>query len=116
MGISLSDFDAVQTDVPVVAKFKPSSNFNISDYHRAGGVPATLAEIRRFLHLDETLAMGGTLGDFLREYDIGRTDRNIIREGTDPFFNDGCRPASCGKQESADNYFLFWLYYNSLAL
>lgn len=90
MGISLSDFDAIQTDVPVVAKFKPSSNFNISDYHRAGGVPATLAEIRRFLHLDETLAMGGTLGDFLRGYDIGRTDRNVIREGTNPFFNDGC--------------------------
>lgn len=90
MGISLSEFDEIQKNVPVVAKFKPSSRFNISDYHRAGGVPATLAEIRDFLHLEEKLAMGGTLGDFLDLYDTSRTDRNVIRMKADPLSSDGC--------------------------
>lgn len=58
---TLKDFDALQSSVPVIAKFKPSASFNINDFHRAGGVPAVLQTIREHLDLDTELAMGGTL-------------------------------------------------------
>ena len=45
VGLTLREFDEIQKDIPVVAKFKPSSKYNISDYHKAGGVGATLMAI-----------------------------------------------------------------------
>ncbi len=87
--IGLREFDEIQKDVPVVAKFKPSSKYNISDYHKAGGVGATLKAIRRFLHEDAKLVTGGTLGEFLDRYDRP-VDREIIHTADDPLYPDGC--------------------------
>ena len=44
--MDLKEFDAIQEQTPVIAKFKPSSPYNLTDYHRAGGVPGTLNAIR----------------------------------------------------------------------
>ena len=46
MGIpmDLAAFDAIQRDVPCVAKFKPSSKFNMYDYYKAGGVGAAMTD------------------------------------------------------------------------
>ncbi len=49
--LDLKKFDEIQSSVPVVAKFKPSAEKNISDYHRAGGVLALLSTIRPHLDL-----------------------------------------------------------------
>ena len=87
--ISLSDFDRLQHDVPVIAKFKPSSKYNINDYHKAGGVRATLKAIQSHLSLDEKLAAGGTLGEALESY-AGKIDTNIIHGEDDPLYPDGC--------------------------
>ncbi len=91
MGIDLSlrEFDEIQKDIPVIAKFKPSSKYNISDYHRAGGVGATLKAIERHLNLGAKLAMGGTLGDYLEGFDR-RVDPEIIHSEDDPLYPDGC--------------------------
>ena len=91
MGIplGLAEFDEIQKDIPVIAKFKPSSPYNISDYHRAGGVGATLLSIRRHLNLNAKLATGGTIGEFLDRYH-GRIDRQIIHTEDDPLYPDGC--------------------------
>ena len=65
MGIEmdLSRFDEIQKKVPCVAKFKPSSRYNIYDYYKAGGVGATMKAIREHLNPDCRLAMGGTVGE-----------------------------------------------------
>lgn len=91
MGIDLSigKFDEVQADVPVVAKFKPSSKYNMLDYHNAGGVGATLRSIREHLNLGERLAMGGTLGDYLERFNK-RVDTAVIHTQDDPLYADGC--------------------------
>lgn len=91
MGVDLSlrKFDEIQKDVPVIAKFKPSSKYNISDYHRAGGVGATLKAIKRHLNLDVRLAMGGTLGDYLDSFDRPVVPE-IIHSEDDPLYPDGC--------------------------
>ncbi|MDU4960378.1 MAG: dihydroxy-acid dehydratase [Sporomusaceae bacterium] len=85
----LQDFDQVQSSVPVVAKFKPSAALNINDFHQAGGVPAVLATIKDKLDLSAPLAMGGTLGGFLDEFD-GTIDRTVIRKQEEALLPNGC--------------------------
>jgi dihydroxy-acid dehydratase len=65
LNLNLDDFDRYQSSVPVVARLKPSTRFNINDYHEAGGVPAVLNTIKEHLNLDVTLAMGSNLSDAL---------------------------------------------------
>lgn len=91
MGIDLSlkEFDEIQKDIPVIAKFKPSSKYNISDYHKAGGVGATLKAIERHLNLDAKLAMGGTLGKYLDNFNR-RVDPKVIHSEDNPLYPDGC--------------------------
>ncbi len=86
---TLQEFDQVQSSVPVVAKFKPSAALNINDFHQAGGVPAVLATIKDKLDLSAPLAMGGTLGAFLAEYDE-TIDRNVIKTQAEALLPDGC--------------------------
>ena len=91
MGIDLDimRFDEIQKDVPCIAKFKPSSQYNIHDYYKAGGVGATLKSIRRHLYLDAKMAMGGTLGEYLDHF--GRkVNKEIIRDEDNPLYPDGC--------------------------
>ena len=87
--MTLKEFDAIQESVPVVAKFKPSSAYNMSDYHRAGGVIGTLRAIGRFLDLDVPVAFGGTLGSVL-EQAVMPADPKVIHSEEDALHLDGC--------------------------
>ena len=71
-----------------MGKFKPSSGFNLTDFHEAGGVPALMAAIKEFLHLDIELPMGGRLGEYLE----GRPapDGQVIRAAGNPLEQGGC--------------------------
>ena len=90
MDLSLEQFDALQSSVPVVAKFKPASPYTIYDYHRAGGVPAVLRTIRAHLDTDVMLAMEGvTLREFLDAYDLP-VDREVIHSVDDALYSGGC--------------------------
>lgn len=91
MGIKLDmgDFDEIQKNVPCVAKFKPSSKYNLYDYYKAGGVGATLKAIRKFLNLDAKFATGGTMGEFLDSYHK-KVNPDIIHTADDPLYPDGC--------------------------
>lgn len=87
--LDLKKFDEIQSSVPVVAKFKPSAEKNINDYHKAGGVPALLSTIRPHLDLAVPLAMGGTLGEALDGFNVA-ADEEIIRPLSDPLHPAGC--------------------------
>ncbi len=88
--MTLQDFDALQSSVPVVAKFKPSADSNISDFHRAGGISAVLATIRDYLELTVPLAFGGiSLIEYLNNYK-GKIDRKIIHSAMEPLSPAGC--------------------------
>lgn len=91
MGLELDigDFDEIQRHVPCVAKFKPSSQFNMYDYYKAGGVGATLKAIQAYLDLDAKLAMGGTLGEFLNHFHRN-INPTVIHTADDPLYPDGC--------------------------
>ena len=87
--LSLQDFDQIQASVPVIAKFKPSAEWNINDFHRAGGVPAVLSTIRQYLDPAAKLVMGGTLAEYLAKY-RKPVDRAVIRSLEAPLLPGGC--------------------------
>ena len=89
LNIGLKEFDEIQSSVPVIATFKPSSKYSIYDYGQAGGVGATLKTIKDYLHLDAKLANGGTLGEYLANFKRP-INREIIRN-----LEDAIQPAGC---------------------
>lgn len=87
--LDLKQVDAIQERVPVIAKFKPSSPYNMTDYHRAGGVAATLKAIATHLDLTAPMAFGGTLGKVLSAFS-SPVDPSVIHTQQDALHPDGC--------------------------
>ncbi|NIQ39475.1 MAG: dihydroxy-acid dehydratase [Proteobacteria bacterium] len=87
VALDLDEFDAIQSSVPVVAKFKPSSEFNINDYHEAGGVRAVLGAIGDHLRLNVPLAMGDRLKDALKS--VTGPDGRVIHPPSEPLASEG---------------------------
>ncbi len=86
--LDLEGFDRLQASVPVVAKFKPSSEYNLRDYHLAGGVPAVLRAIRDRLDTKAALVMGGRLGQALEA--APEPDGRVIHPAAEALAQDGC--------------------------
>ena len=86
--LDLVEFNRLQASVPLLAKFKPSSPFNMTDYHSAGGIPAVLKAIRDSLACDVPLAMGGHLAAAMESFPD--PDGKIIRTASDPLDESGC--------------------------
>ena len=86
--LSLKEFDEIQGSVPLIAKFKPSSRYNMTDYQNAGGVRATLAAIRDSLYLDAPAAFGGTIGQMIEGW--ASKDPDVIHSCDDPIQENGC--------------------------
>lgn len=89
LDMDLREFDRIQESVPVVAKFKPSSQYNLYDYHKAGGVRGTLTAIREYLDLQVPMAFGGTLGELLDCFS-GKINQDVIRSPKEALYEDGC--------------------------
>lgn len=88
LDLDLEEFDKIQASVPVIGKFKPSSAFNITDLHEAGGVLEIIKVIQESLSLDLPMAMGGTLKDAVSSPQV--RDEKVIRSLSNPLANDGC--------------------------
>ena len=63
--LTLADFEAAAARVPLLVNCKPSGALWLEDLHRAGGVPAVLAELRPMLNLDALCVSGRTHGEQL---------------------------------------------------
>jgi dihydroxy-acid dehydratase len=76
--------------VPYLCKVSPASQTHMEDVHRAGGIPAILAELndgRELLHLDRITVSGGTLGESIA--DAAVTDVDVIRSFDNPHSETG---------------------------
>jgi dihydroxy-acid dehydratase len=87
--LDLTKFDRLQSSVPVIAKFKPSSKYNLYDYHLAGGVISTMDAIRNSLDLSCEMGMGGTLDGILAK-NSRHVDHTIIHAVNAPIHENGC--------------------------
>ena len=89
MPLSVEEIDAIQKSVPTISKYKPSSKYNITDFHNAGGVPAILKTLRDCMNLDVKSVMGVTLREFLDHAPI-RVDPAVIGTVEKPISPNGC--------------------------
>ncbi len=81
------DFDVMSKKVPLLAKFKPASEYNITDFHDAGGVLALMKKLSSLLDLSVKNVLGFTLKDLIEIVEI--EDYQIIRNFEDPIASEG---------------------------
>jgi dihydroxy-acid dehydratase len=73
--------------IPIVLKVNPSSARTMTDFHRAGGVPAVLRSMKDALSLDQIAVSGRTLAEIAEKAEW--TDRDLIRPIDAPYERKG---------------------------
>lgn len=86
--MDLIRFDALSRETPVLVDLKPSGQHYMEDFHKAGGVPALLRELRPFLHLDALTVSGRTLGEELDNSPAPFT-QDVIKSASQPIYPQG---------------------------
>ncbi|MHA1111599.1 MAG: dihydroxy-acid dehydratase [Promethearchaeota archaeon] len=84
---SHDDFDPISKKTPLIAKLKPSSKWNLEDFHKAGGIPAVIKELGSILYLNEQTVAYNTLGE--QVYDAIVRDREVIHSISTPLSKEG---------------------------
>ncbi len=85
----LRRINAVADRVPHLAKLSPAGPWHVEDLHRAGGVPAVLAQLDAagLVHLERPTVAGGTLADHVRG--VAVQDAGVIRPLEQPHATHG---------------------------
>lgn len=86
--VDLMRVDALSRETPVLIDLKPSGQHYMEDFHKAGGVPALLRELRPFLHLDALTVSGRTLGEELDDAPPPFA-QEVIRPSNQPIYPQG---------------------------
>jgi len=81
------DFDELSKSVPLLAKFKPSSEYNLSEFHEAGGVKVLMKKLSTLLDLSTLNVFEETLEQYLTK--VEPIEYQIIRELNDPISPEG---------------------------
>lgn len=87
---SLERIDELSRRVPNICRVAPSSSWHMEDVHRAGGIPAILAELARrpgLLHLEAGTVAGVSLGEMVAGVRVG--DADVIRPLEAPYSETG---------------------------
>jgi L-arabonate dehydrase len=81
--LSLADFDKFSANIPLVANLQPSGKYFMEDLYYAGGLPAVLKEMDRFLHGDVITVNGKTMKQNYSEAEC--YNREVIGTVDKPF-------------------------------
>lgn len=81
------DFDNLSKSVPLLAKFKPASEYNLTEFHNAGGVRVLMKKLSLHLDLSAKTVLGLMLKDYLELVEIN--EYQIIRNIDDPIEKEG---------------------------
>ena len=81
------DFDELSKSTPLLAKFKPSSDYNLSEFHESGGVKVLMKKLSTLLDLSTLNVFGETLEQYLTK--VESVEYQIIRELNDPISTEG---------------------------
>lgn len=80
--LSLSDFNPLTADVPLLVNLMPSGQFLMEDFAYAGGVPVVMSELADQLHLDHITVSGRTVRENIAEATCW--NREVIATAADP--------------------------------
>ncbi len=86
--VDLAHLDRLGRETPVLVDLKPSGQFYMEDFHKAGGVPALLRELKPLLNLDAVTVTGRTLGEEIEASGAG-FPHEVIRPLAKPIFAQG---------------------------
>jgi len=86
--LDLDRLDALGRDTPVLVDLKPSGLYYMEDFHKAGGMPALLRELRPLLSLDALTVTGRTLGEEL-DGAVVAFPQDVIRPLANPIYPQG---------------------------
>ena len=79
----LSVINDISNSVPHICKLSPASDYHIEDLDLAGGIPAIMHELSRFLRLGAKTVLGEPVGDIARKGKV--TNRGVIRPLSKPY-------------------------------
>jgi len=77
IAMGIEAFERFASQIPIILKINPSSAFTMTDFHRAGGIPAVLQSLGAALSLDRPAVNGATMADSAACAEW--TDRTLIR-------------------------------------
>lgn len=81
--LTLHDFDRLSANIPFIANIQPSGKYFMEDLYYAGGLPAVMKEIDRFLHGSCITVNGKTMKE---NYNTAECfNREIIATADEPF-------------------------------
>jgi dihydroxy-acid dehydratase len=86
--IDLDRVDAIGRETPVLVDLKPSGKHYMEDFHRAGGVPTLLRELKPLLNLDAMTVTGRTLGEEMERAGEG-FEQDVVRPRAKPIYPQG---------------------------
>ena len=90
--LTIDDFEAMRSRVPVFADMKPSGRYVVTDLHRAGGIPQVMKMllVHGLLHGDCLTITGETIAETLRNVPTEpRADQDVIRPFNKPIYAQG---------------------------
>ncbi|MCX8188946.1 MAG: dihydroxy-acid dehydratase [Nitrososphaeria archaeon] len=85
--IDLSVFDQISRIVPHVCDIYPGGKYMLEDLDRAGGIPALMKNISKFLDLDQLTVTGKSIKENIVDAKV--LDTQIIRPLENPLHNEG---------------------------
>ena len=83
--LDLRELNALGEDVPMIADVKPSGQFYMEDFHKAGGVSRILKQLQDRFELDCKSVTGKSLIETIDTQKLGFA-QNAIRESDDPIY------------------------------
>ncbi len=86
--VDLDRVDAFSKETPVLIDLKPSGQHYMEDFHKAGGVPALMRELKSLLHLDALTVSGRSLGEELDDMPDA-FPQEVIRPLCEPLYPQG---------------------------
>ncbi|MHA1265351.1 MAG: dihydroxy-acid dehydratase [Candidatus Helarchaeota archaeon] len=89
MGIDLDleIFNEFSKKIPMLVNVAPSGRYSVVDLYKAGGIPAVLARLKDYLHLDCLTVSGKPLKKVIRKVNV--LDDEIIRPFDNPIYPEG---------------------------
>ena len=85
--LPLKLFDELSRRVPHICDMRPSGPHDLQELDAAGGIPAVMKELSRFLHLDAMTVTGKTVGENIKDAEV--YDREVIRPLENPIHKEG---------------------------
>jgi dihydroxy-acid dehydratase len=86
--IDLDRLDAMGRETPVLVDLKPTGQYYMEDFHKAGGMPTLLRELKPLLHLDAMTVTGRTMGEEIERSGAG-FKQEVVRPLREPIYPQG---------------------------